>query len=261
MKQLLTLFFLVQAAVLIAQEDLWITHYERSNFLETANYEEVIRYSKLLDRKSPIVKYKVFGYSPQGREMPLLIIDRNENFDPESVRTSGNIVLLIEAGIHPGEADGTDAVLMLMRDIAINKKLYSLLDNITFLFIPAFNVDGLGRFGPYNRINQNGPKEMGWRATAQNLNLNRDFLKADAPEMQAWLKLFNKWLPDFFVDCHTTDGADYQYVLTYMMEIFGNMDPGLTAWQKPRSRHPLNTYRCPSTSYGASSSGGRSQPG
>ena len=253
MKHLICLLILLQSYVLVAQDDIWITHYEKSNFLETANYEEVIRYSQLLDRKSPIVKYKSYGISPQGREMPLLVIDRNGNFDPESVKASGNAVLLIEAGIHPGEADGTDAVLMFMRDLAINKKLYSLLDNVTFLVIPAFNVDGLARFGPYNRINQDGPKEMGWRATAQNLNLNRDFLKADAPEMKAWLKLFNDWLPDFFVDCHTTDGADYQYVLTYMMEIFGNMDPGLTSWQKDvylpfvhekmdEAGYPINTY-------------------
>jgi len=105
-----------------------------------------------------------------------------------------------------------------------------LLDHVSLLFIPIFNVDGHERFGPYNRINQNGPEEMGWRVTATNLNLNRDYLKADAPEMQAWLQLFNRWLPDFFIDIHTTDGADYQYVLTYMMEVLGNMDPGLTRW-------------------------------
>jgi len=94
------------------------------------------------------------------------------------------------------------------------------LDNVTLLFIPIFNVDGHERFGPYNRINQNGPKEMGWRVNANNLNLNRDFLKAETPEMQAWLKLFNHWMPEFFIDSHTTDGADYQYVLTYLVEVF-----------------------------------------
>ena len=99
---------------------------------------------------------------------------------------------------------------MLIRDIVIHKKAIHLLDNVTLLFIPIFNVDGHERFGPYNRVNQNGPEEMGWRVTAQNLNLNRDFLKADTPEMQAWLRLFNQWIPDLLVDCHVTDGADYQ---------------------------------------------------
>ncbi|MCK7461717.1 MAG: hypothetical protein MZU84_06470 [Sphingobacterium sp.] len=109
-----------------------------------------------------------------------------------------------------------------------------MLDHLSVLFIPIFNADGHERFGPYNRINQNGPDEMGWRVTANNLNLNRDFLKADTPEMQAWLRMFSRWLPEFFIDTHTTDGADYQYSLTYLVEIFGNMDEGLTRWAKEK---------------------------
>ncbi len=233
MKRLFFLLLLIPSTFfLFSQEGKFLTHYEKSEFLETANYQEVIRYSKLLAESSPWVSYESFGTSPQGRELPLLILDNENNFNPEQVRNSGKAILLIEAGIHPGEADGTDAVLMFARDVAVTRDLSGLLDHLTILIIPAFNVDGLARFGPYNRINQNGPREMGWRATAQNLNLNRDFLKADAPEMLAWLKLFNCWLPDFFVDCHSTDGADYQYVATYMMEIFGNMDKGLTYWQR-----------------------------
>jgi hypothetical protein len=128
---------------------------------------------------------------------------------------------------------------MLFRDLAFpgmgDKTMApdpTILQNISIVFIPVFNVDGHERFGPFNRINQNGPKEMGWRTTATNLNLNRDFLKADTPEMTAWLTFFNKWLPEFFIDVHTTDGADYQYALTYLMEIYGNMDSGLTSWAK-----------------------------
>ena len=107
-----------------------------------------------------------------------------------------------------------------------------LLDHVTVLFIPIFNVDGHERFSKYNRINQNGPTEMGWRTTANNLNLNRDFLKADALEMKNWLKMFNHYNPDFFIDCHTTDGADYQYVITYGLETNENVDEGLSTWQK-----------------------------
>jgi hypothetical protein len=83
---------------------------------------------------------------------------------------------------------------------------------------------------PYNRINQNGPTEMGWRANSLNLNLNRDYMKADSPEMKAWMAVFNEYLPDLVIDCHTTDGADYQYVATYAVETFGNMEEGLTKW-------------------------------
>jgi len=106
-----------------------------------------------------------------------------------------------------------------------------LLENTTLLFIPIFNVDGHERFSAYNRINQNGPEEMGWRTTAQNINMNRDFLKADAPEMQQWLKFFNEWMPDMFIDIHTTDGADYQYSITYGMHTMGEMNKEHTEWQ------------------------------
>jgi murein tripeptide amidase MpaA len=200
--------------------------------MRTATYDEVLDYSKRLADASPQVNYKVIGVSAGGYDIPILIINKTGLSSPEDVRASGDLVMLIEGGIHPGEAEGTDAILMLMRDIAISRKHESLLDNVTFIFLPAFNVDGMNRMGPYNRINQNGPEEMGWRANNQNLNLNRDFLKADAPAMHAWLKMFTTWLPDFFIDCHTTDGADYQYVLTYIMETFGTMDPALTRWQE-----------------------------
>ncbi|OYT16250.1 MAG: peptidase M14 [Bacteroidetes bacterium 4572_77] len=116
--------------------------------------------------------------------------------------------------------------------MAIYQKYLPLLDKVSILFIPSFNVDGLARFGPYNRINQNGPLQMGWRTNSQNLNLNRDYMKADSPEMKAWLDLFHHYLPDLLIDCHTTDGADYQYVVTYSLETFGNMDSGLTGWVK-----------------------------
>lgn len=215
-----------------AQESYWLTFFEKTNYKETPRYDATIEYCKRIAKASPWAHYTTFGVSPQGRELPLIIIDKNGNFDPQSVRSMNNVVLLVEACIHPGEPDGKDAGLMLLRDIVITKKYKHLLENVTILFIPIFNVDGHERFGPFNRINQNGPKEMGWRTNATNLNLNRDFLKADAPEMQDWLKLYNEWLPEFFIDCHTTDGADYQYVLTYDMEVYDNMDSTLVQWQK-----------------------------
>ncbi|MFA5970818.1 MAG: M14 family metallopeptidase [Lentimicrobiaceae bacterium] len=213
-----------------AQDITFQTYYEKSEYLSTPRYNETIDFCKKLDDASPILHYSTFGKSPEGRDLPLLIADKNGNFTPESVRKSGNAVLLIEACIHAGESDGKDAGLMLLRDIAIYKKNPQLLDHVTVLFIPILNTDGHERFGPYNRINQNGPEEMGWRTTAQNLNLNRDFMKADAPEMKAWLKLYNAWLPEFFVDCHVTDGADFQYTMTYALETMGSMEKNLTSW-------------------------------
>lgn len=229
-KLLLSAILIFSTINCISQDDPFQTFYEKSGYKETPRYDETVAYCKKLDDASPWVKFITFGVSPQGRRLPLLIIDRNGFSDPASVRRSGNLVLLVQAGIHPGEIDGKDAGLMLVRDITVHQQDLDLLQHVTILFIPIFNVDGHERFGPYNRINQNGPAEMGWRTTARNLNLNRDFLKADAPEMQAWLKLFQQWLPDFFIDIHATDGADYQYASTYGLEVFGNMDHGLTEW-------------------------------
>lgn len=215
-----------------AQNAEWLTYYEKSDFLETPRYEETIEYAKKLADASDYISYSSFGKSLQNRDLPVLIIDKNKNFTPESVKKSGNVILLIEACIHSGESEGKEAGFMLIRDIVIYNKYPELLDHTTILFIPIFNADGHERFSAYNRINQNGPKEMGWRTIANNLNLNRDFSKADAVEMQYWLKLFNAWLPDMFMDIHTTDGADYQYQLTYGMHTMGDMNQEQTEWQK-----------------------------
>jgi hypothetical protein len=227
---------------LCSQNDTWTTPCEKSGFMQTPDLSDTEAFCRLLDSGSSWVHFTNFGKSPQNRSLPLLILDRNGHFTPGEVRTSGNLVLLIQACIHPGEPEGKDAGLILFRDLAIRMKDTSLLKNITVLFIPIFNVDGHERRGPFNRINQNGPEEMGWRTTAQNLNLNRDYVKAEAPEMIAWLQLWHSWMPDFFIDTHTTDGADYQYVITYSMETYGNMDTGLTQWQKDSFIPEMESY-------------------
>ncbi len=226
----IALLLLALSFSLGAQDKSLETYFEKSNGIRTPRYNETIDYCKKLDASSPFIAYTTFGLSPQGRKLPLLIADSKGRTDVTAIRSSGNLLLMVQACIHAGEPDGKDAGLMLLRDIVTKKELRPLLDHVTVLFIPIFNVDGHERFGPYNRINQDGPEEMGWRTTAQNLNLNRDYLKADAPEMQAWLKLFNQWLPDFIVDCHVTDGADYQYVITYALETHGNMEKELSDW-------------------------------
>ena len=224
-----------------------LTWFEKSGGKETPRYEQTIAYCRKLATLSHKVHFMSFGKSPQGRDLPLLIVDKDGLTDPQKIRSAGRMIVMLQACIHPGESEGKDAGMMLIRDMVSGRPathtgdyvlrnsatgLPSLLNGVSLLFIPIFNVDGHERFGPYNRINQNGPKEMGWRVNADNLNLNRDYLKAETPEMQAWLKLFNQWLPDFFIDSHTTDGADYQYVVTYQIEISGGMDEGLTKWVK-----------------------------
>ena len=200
----------------------WGTWCEKSGYTETPRYTETIEYCKKLSGSSSMISYQTFGVSPQGRDLPLLILDKSGLKTPEEIRGKGRVITMVQACIHPGEAEGKDAMLALFRDMAIDKRYDELLDGVSIIFIPIFNVDGHERFTPYNRINQNGPKKGGWRTTSNNLDLNRDFMKTDAPEMLAWLKLYNYWNPDFFIDCHTTDGSDYQYSLTYAIQGFPN---------------------------------------
>ena len=226
---------LFAVTTLFSQNNKIITFFEKSNYLETPRYDSTISFCKQLAKVSAIIHYSSFGESPEGRELPLLIADKDKLTNPELIKKTGRAILLIQACIHAGEPDGKDAGLMLFRDFIANPEISKLLNNVTVVFIPIYSVDGHERFSAFNRINQNGPKEMGWRTNANNLNLNRDYIKAEAPETKAWLTLFNKWNPDFFIDCHVTDGADYIYPLTYGLEINGNMDSNLTNWQK-------NTY-------------------
>jgi hypothetical protein len=238
------LFLYLTAWLVLASPSLgqdWTTSFEKSGGVRTPDYAETIAYCRRLADASPWVHYTTFGTSPQGRDLVLLVCDKDGHRTPEEVRrsTSNKAVVLIQAGIHAGEIDGKDAGLMLIRDIAIHKTRAALLDHVTILFMPIFNVDGHERTSPYNRANQKGPVETGWRTTARGLNLNRDYLKADAPEMQDWLRLYTRWLPEFLVDCHVTDGADYQYVVTYAMENLGSMDAELTQWINGRFLGPL----------------------
>lgn len=208
----------------------WLTYYELSKKQQTPRYDQTIAYCRRLARGSPWVYYTSFGVSPQGRDLPLVIVSRDRAFTPAGAHRTGKPIILIQSGIHAGEIDGKDASLMLIRDMTITKTAEGLLDDAIVLFVPIFNVDGHERFGPYNRINQNGPKEMGWRVSAQNLNLNRDYMKADAPEMRAMLRLFTAWLPDLYIDCHVTDGIDFQYDVTYATETGSNIDPAIARW-------------------------------
>ena len=213
--------------------DEFVTLCEQTNFQQTPRYAETVDYCQRLAMASPYAHYTTFGKSPQGRDLPLLIVDKDRLFTPEAVRKTDKAVILIEACIHSGEPDGKDAGFMFLRDMLINQKHIDILDHVTILFIPIFNVDGHEQFSDMNRINQNGPKELGTRLTAQNINLNRDFIKAEAPEMQHWLDLYHQWMPELFIDIHVTDGADFQYVTTYGLDAkSNNLEANIRKWTK-----------------------------
>jgi len=234
MVRLFILFFIISFALRAQQNSPgeWLTYFEKSGGTGTPNYNESLEYFRQFEKYSPFVKIITIGETPQGRALYCIIITKGKEFTAELAHKSGKAIVLVQNGIHAGEIEGKDACMILLREMLVTKEKEALLDNNIFLVIPVINADGHERISPYNRINQNGPVEMGWRTTAQNLNLNRDFMKADAPEMQAFLKLYNAWLPDFFIDSHTTDGADYQYTVTYSVEHSQNIDLHTGAYLK-----------------------------
>ena len=219
----------------------FVTACEKSRFVKTPRLSETMDYFRKLADYSPMVSVSSFGVSPQGRDLPLVIVDKDGLKDPEQIRKKGRVIVLIESCIHAGEPDGKDASMIFLRDMLVDKKNIDILDDVSFLFIPVFNVDGHEDFRADNRINQNGPEELGTRNTAQLINLNRDFMKADAPEMRAWLKLYNQWMPELFIDVHVTNGADFQYVMTYAIENRGTiMEEGLRRWSLDVYEKQLN---------------------
>ena len=210
----------------------WTTPAERAQFKTTPSYADTHEYlQRLADAAPDTIHLSRFGVSPEGRDLMLVVASSGGESTPQAARASGKTILLVQSGIHAGEIEGKDAALMLLRDLSIQHKYPHLLDHTILVWLPIFNVDGHEHASPYNRINQNGPAEMGFRATAQNLNLNRDYMKADAPEMRDWLALFDAWQPDLFIDVHTTDGADYQYDLTWYTEQWGPLHAAVQTWQ------------------------------
>jgi len=204
-------------------QDKWVTHFEKSGGLSSPGFEETMRYFEHFTRDSHFAKMITLGFSPQGRPMRCMIVSNNREFTAPKARDSGKLIVLIQNGIHAGEIEGKDATMLLLREILITKEKEHLLKNLILLVLPIFNVDGHERISEFNRPNQNGPTEMGWRTTSLNYNLNRDYMKGDAPEMKIFLRFFNDWLPDFIIDNHTTDGADYQYHISYGLETNQNI--------------------------------------
>ena len=212
----------------------WLTRFESSNKCESPDYNETIKFFQKFVESSSYVKMFSMGISPQGREIKYLVVTKGKEFTSTKANKSKKAIILIQNGIHPGEIAGKDASMILLREILITKEKEQLLDNLILLIIPIFNVDGHERLNSFNRVNQVGPLQMGWRANSLNLNLNRDYMKADTPEMKAWLKFFNEWRPDFMIDNHATNGADYQYHVTYQFGKHKNVSPYLSSWVKEK---------------------------
>jgi murein tripeptide amidase MpaA len=215
-----------------AQAPDWRTPAEIGDYRATPDYAETVSYLERIASANPTqVKIENFGKTGEGRDLKIVIASKDGVFDPTAIHASGRAILLVQNSIHAGEMDGKDACLALLRDIVQDKNSAKrLLDHVVLVFIPVYNIDGHERRSAYNRINQNGPELSGWRANAGNLNLNRDYMKADAPETRAFLKMFHRWLPDFLVDNHVTDGADFQYDVTFAIDATHDVFPATAQW-------------------------------
>ena len=185
------------------------TGFEQSNGKTSATYHELISFYQKLDKAYETIKMEEAGSTDSYYPLHVVYYCKDKSFD-----TKNKIVILINNGIHPGEPDGIDASMMLLRDAAMGK--IEVPDNVMLAVIPVFNIGGMLNRGRYSRANQNGPEEYGFRGNGENLDLNRDFTKMDARETQSLVKLFHKLNPDLFIDNHVSDGADYQHVMTLL---------------------------------------------
>ncbi len=177
----------------------------------TATYAEVMAYyPKLVKQYPQQVKLFNYGSTDVGKPLTLVVVSKSGVFDPAKIKQQNKRVILINNGIHPGEPEGIDASMMLVRDLLQKRKLPN---DVVVCFIALYNIDGSLNRG-VSRISQNGPRAYGFRGNYRNLDLNRDFIKADSRNALAFMQILNTWQTDVFLDNHASNGADYQYVMT-----------------------------------------------
>lgn len=222
-------------SLLTAPDSEWATPFEQHGLKTSPNYDETFAWLDKLISQTDMLKKVSIGKSPQGRDIWMIVASKEGAEDAPTLLKNNKPSVLVQAGIHSGEIDGKDAGMMLLRDIVIGDKA-ALLDNANLLFVPIFSVDAHERSTEYNRVNQRGPVNMGWRTTANNLNLNRDYAKADTLEMQHMLRAINIWQPDLYIDVHVTDGIDYQYDVTFGYNLAQGLSPASYKWLE-------NSYR------------------
>jgi hypothetical protein len=201
---------------------------EASDYKSTSTYDDVVRFMKTVADASPNVFYTTYGTTFEGRPMPMVVVGTGlKDATPASVKASGKLRVHIQGNIHAGEVEGKEAAQILLRDLALGRH-DDWLRSTVFLITPIFNADGNEKFALTNRQRQNGPiNGMGTRPNAQGLNINRDFMKLDTPEAQAFVKLWNDYDPHVGFDLHTSNGSYHGYYLTYSPPLNPNTDPGI----------------------------------
>lgn len=190
------------------------TIFEKSGGSQTPTYEKGIAFYKTLAKDFPQIQISQEGPTDSGIPLHLVLYSRNKVFDIKKLKAQGKAIFLINNAIHPGEPDGVDASMMLLRDIVLNPGKFPEMQNTVLAIIPFYNIGGALNRNSTTRTNQNGPEEYGFRGNARNFDLNRDFIKNDTRNARSFAALFHKLDPDLFADTHVSNGADYQYVMT-----------------------------------------------
>ena len=226
MKRFLCFPLIMLSVIACSQE----TTFEKSQGKETATYFEAIQFYKALSSSYHQIKFLSKGATDAGYPLNLVLISNDEKFDPSVWHIQHKVVILINNGIHPGEPDGIDASIMLARDILIKK--ITLPDNVVLAIIPVYNIGGALNRNSFSRANQNGPESYGFRGNAQNLDLNRDFIKSDSKNARSFAEIFHYINPDILIDNHVSDGADYQHVMTLITTQYNKLGKGLGDWLK-----------------------------
>jgi hypothetical protein len=232
------LLVLVWTAPLSAQQTK--TWFEQTKGAQTPSYAQIIQFYQQLDRQSSRLKMQAMGPTDAGYPLHVVLFANDGSSDPAIWRKSGKAIILVNNGIHPGEPDGIDASMILLRDLAEGRMRIP--DEVALAFIPVYNIGGCLRRSPYYRVDQDGPNEFGSRGSSQNLDLNRDFIKADSREARSFAQLFHFVKPDIFIDNHVSNGADYQHVMTLISSQHNKLGGAMGQFMYQRFRPFLFQY-------------------
>lgn len=241
---LLSLFFLMVSCDNSSKENIdFTTLFEKSKGTKTPEYKEVIQYySNLADEYNQISLFS-FGQTDSGEPLHLVVYDKGGIYNVDEIKSSPKNRILINNGIHPGESDGIDASMLMLRDLVQNDSLQKKYENSIICIIPVYNVGGALNRNSHTRANQNGPLEYGFRGNARNFDLNRDFIKQDTKNAAAFAEIFHTVNPDVFIDNHVSNGADYQYAITHLFtqhnKLGGNLGAFLRNEMRPQIEESL----------------------
>ena len=218
------------------------TQFEKSAGKETPEYKDVISYYEDLANEYSEISMFSFGQTDAGEPLHLVVYNEGSIYNIEEITNSKKTSVLINNGIHPGESDGIDASMMLLRDIVQNDSLKKKYKNTLIAVIPVYNIGGALNRNSHTRANQNGPVEYGFRGNARNFDLNRDFIKQDTKNAAAFAEIFHSVNPDIFIDNHVSNGADYQYAITHLFTQHNKLGGNLGAFLENEMRPQMEAF-------------------